>query len=390
MQLTSYAQVKPWAKAVREVVLRRSMPPWHSDKTASHAFRNDRSLNDAEIQTLVAWVDGGAKEGRPAPHPPVESRGPGGWRLGKPDLVIRVPGFKVPAKGTIEYTFLVSQTGFSEDKWVAAAEWKIDQRQVVHHMNAFVRPPGSSYVATAPAGQFYVASKSERLARRSDEKETDRRELLVGYEPGYNPTPWGEGHAKLLRKGSDFVFEMHYTANGKEATDYSELGIYFAKQPPAQRVLTISPADSKLAIPPGNGNFESAVKATFVTDVRLISLQPHMHLRGKAYRITAKYPDGRREVLVNVPKYDFNWQTTYFLREPLALPAGTELECTGWFDNSPNNPNNPDPTKTIYWGDQSWEEMNIGFLEVAFDAHRSPEVAVLSDTTRPGSQVSSR
>jgi hypothetical protein len=255
-------------------------------------------------------------------------------------------------------------------------------------MNAFVRPPGSSYVAAAPIRQFYVAKTTERAARRADEREVDRRELLVGYEPGYRPAPWGDGEAKLIRKGSDIVFEIHYTANGKEAVDYSELGLYFAKEPPRQRVLTISPADSKFVIPAGDDDYRSFTAATFKQPVRLVSLQPHMHLRGKAYRFEAVFPDGRRETLLNVPRYDFNWQTTYFLKDPLDLPEGTRLECTAWFDNSPNNRFNPDPTKEVRWGDQSWEEMNIGFTEVAFDARVDPDIATLSGTTQPGSTSS--
>jgi hypothetical protein len=166
-------------------------------------------------------------------------------------------------------------------------------------------------------------------------------------------------------------------------TDYSELGIYFAKSAPAQRVFTITPADSKLAIPPGDGNYRSFVYAELQAPARLISMQPHMHLRGKAYRIDAVYPDGRRDVLLNVPRYDFNWQTTYFLKSPIDLPKGTKLECTAWFDNSVNNAANPDPAKTIYWGDQSWEEMNVGFMEIAFDVGADADIVKLSDTTKP-------
>jgi hypothetical protein len=238
-------------------------------------------------------------------------------------------------------------------------------------------------VKTAPPGQLYVASKDERGARRADEREVDRRELLLGYEPGYRPIAWGPTQGKLLRRGSDIVFEMHYTANGKAVADYSELGIYFAKTKPAQRVMTITPADSKLAIPPGESNHRSFVYAELQAPARLISMQPHMHLRGKAYRIDAVYPDGRRETLINVPRYDFNWQTTYFLKSPIDLPKGAKLECTAWFDNSPNNPANPDPAKTIYWGDQSWEEMNVGFMEIAFPASADADIVKLSDTTKP-------
>lgn len=382
MSMLSYQETRPWAKAIRQAVLKRTMPPWHADAESSQRIHNSRLMPEAEVQQLVAWADGGAIEGAPV-NPIAVTKADAKYTLGKPDMVIRIPGFEVPAEGTVRYTFLVTPTNLTEDKWVSAAEWKIDQRAVVHHINAFVRPPGSSYVATAPKGQLYVASGAERSFRHPNEREIDRRELLVGYEPGYRPIPWGPRQAKLIRKGSDIVFEIHFTTNGKAAIDHSELGIYFAKQAPAERVVTITPADSKLAIPAGDPNYRSFVWAELKSAAKLISLQPHMHLRGKAYRIDAVYPDGRRDTLVNVPRYDFNWQTTYFLKDPIALPKGTKLECTGWFDNSPNNPANPDPTKVIHWGDQSWEEMNVGFIEIAFDRRGDGDIVTLSDTTKP-------
>lgn len=382
MAFTTYAETRPWAKAIKQSVLKRSMPPWHADAATSARIHNSRLLSEEEVRQLVAWVDGGAGEGKKLGAARVAA-GAAGWTLGQPDLIVRIPGFKVPESGTLPYTFLVTPTGLSEDKWVAAAEWKIDKRSVVHHINAFIRPAGSSYVKSAPTREFYVATKDERGARRADEREVDRRELMLGYEPGYRPIAWGPAQGKLLRRGSDIVFEMHYTANGQTVVDYSELGIYFAKTPPAQRVFTITPADSKLAIPPGDGNYRSFVYAELQAPARLISMQPHMHLRGKAYRIDAVYPDGRRDVLLNVPRYDFNWQTTYFLKSALDLPKGTKLECTAWFDNSANNPANPDPAQTIYWGDQSWEEMNVGFMEIAFDARADADIVKLSDTTKP-------
>jgi hypothetical protein len=385
MAFTSYKETRPWAQAIRQAVLQGTMPPWHADAGTTPRFKNARVLSGDERDILVRWAESGAAEGAVVERKTVLDDRANGWRLGKPDFVVRVPGYKVPASGTLQYTFLVTPTGFTEDTWIAAAEWKIDQRRVVHHMNAFVRPPGSSYVATAPAGQLYVASRSERAARRTDEREIDRRELLLGYEPGYRPAPWGEGQAKLIPKGSDIVLEIHYTANGKEAVDSSELGLYIAQQPPKQRVLTISPADSRFVIPPGDASFQSFAAATFKWPVRLVSLQPHMHLRGKAYEFSVVYPDGRRDLLLRVPRYDFNWQTTYFLKEPMELPRGARLECTAWFDNSANNKANPNPNEEVRWGDQSWEEMNIGFTEVAFDARLDPDIATLSGTTQPGS-----
>jgi len=385
MPLGTYAQARPWAKAIRQAVAQGTMPPWHADPAMSVRFHNERSLTAAEKKTILEWVDGGAAEGKAGVQEMAPTAAEGGWRLGKPDLIIRVPKFAVPASGTIQYTFLVTPTALPEAKWIAAAEWKIDQKTLVHHINAFVRPKGSSYVSDAPPGELFVASKASRGARRPDEREADRRELLLGYEPGYRPEAWGKGRAKLLPKDADIVFEIHYTANGKAVTDESELGIYFAKDAPTERVLTITPADNAFAIPPGDGNFQSSTAATLKRDLTLLSLQPHMHLRGKSYRIAARYPDGRVENLIDVPRYDFNWQTTYFLAQPKVLPKGTVLECLAHFDNSANNRFNPDSTQTVRWGDQSWEEMNIGFMEVVFPAGVDPDVVTLSGTTRPGS-----
>src|SRR5688572_13799379 len=190
MSLTSYSEARPWAKAIRQAVAKGTMPPWHADPSQSVAFHNDRSMTAAERQTLLDWVDAGAQEGKAVAAAPRSAVG-GSWQLGKPDLIVRVPRYAVPASGTIQYTFLVTPTDFPSAKWIAAAEWKIDQRSMVHHINAFIRPKGSSYVSDAPAGEFFVASKGSRAARRPDEREADRRELMLGYEPGYRPHPWG-------------------------------------------------------------------------------------------------------------------------------------------------------------------------------------------------------
>lgn len=376
MSFESSQSIRPWAKAMRNSILKGSMPPWHADEPSSAHLARIRALDPKDKATLLSWLEKGAPADQPFNLKPPAS--PTTWQLGKPDVILKIPAAQIPASRTLQYTFLVSKLNLRADQWISAAEWKIDQRQVVHHINAFVRPPGSSYVKEAPAGQLYVATREERAARRTDEREIDRRELLLGYEPGYVPQTWGEGSAKLIRAGSDMVFGIHYTANGKSVVDSSELGLYFAKTKPIERVLTIPPADSNLAIPPGEPNYQSHVTATLIDDAKLVSLQPHMHLRGKAYRI-----DLDQTTVLNVPSYDFNWQTTYFLKQPIQLKKGAVLSCTAWFDNSPNNRFNPDPTKTITWGDQSWEEMNVGFMEIAIPATRDPDIVKLSGTTRP-------
>ncbi len=375
MAFTSYQDTRPWAKAIREAVLSRTMPPWQADPNHSLRFQNDRSLSAAEVRTITAWVDAGAPEG-PAIAYAEPAPSDSGWKLGKPDLVVRVPGFRVPAKGEVPYQFLIVPTKFTTDHWIRAAEFRIDKRSVVHHMNAFVRPPGSSYLEGLPAGTFVLPTLAQRRVGRPKEGIFERRELLIGYEPGYRPIPWAENQAKLIRAGSDIVLEMHFTATGKEQTDYSEVGLYFASQPPRERVLSTQTQDMGITIPPGDPAFHSTATIQFDAPVTLISLQPHMHLRGKSMRLTARYPDGRQETLLDVPRYSFNWQTTYFLEKPKRLPAGTTIESVAVFDNSPNNPYNPDPSKTILWGDQSWDEMHIGFMEIAIEAERNAETLI--------------
>jgi hypothetical protein len=367
MAFVDYAGTRPWAKAIREAVLRGTMPPWHADPKASTTFHNDRSLSSAEIRTITDWVDAGAPEGERRAYPAPE-KSPGGWTLGKPDLIFKVPNMKIPAKGDIPYTFVAFPTGLERDTWVSAAEWKIDQRSVVHHVNAFTRPPGSSYVAGYPALQFFVPTLAQRRVGRPNEGAFERRELLVGYEPGYRPVPWGPSGGKLIKAGSDIVVEAHYNASGKETIDASELGIYFAKEPPAERVVTLSVQNMSFVIPPGEPNYQSDASVSFAEPVKVVSVQPHMHLRGKAMKLRAVYPGGIVKPLIDVPKYDFNWQTIYFLSEPMPLPPGGKVECFAWFDNSPNNKYNPDPKRAVPWGDQSWDEMHIGFTEIAFDA----------------------
>ncbi len=367
MAFTNFSDTRPWANAIRDAVVKGAMPPWHADAKASVAFQNDRSLAAAERETIVAWATSGAQEGKAIDYP-APAKHDSGWKLGKPDLVLRIPGFQVPAKGEVPYTFVVFQTNLKRDTWVSAAEWQIDKRSVVHHMNAFVRPPGSSYVEGYRPLEFFVPTVSQRRVGRPGEGAYQRRELLIGYEPGYAPIPWGPKLGKLIQAGSDIVFECHFNPNGEATVDSSELGIYFSQEPPAERVVSLSVQNMNFTIPPGDGNFRSDASVTFDTPVRVISVQPHMHLRGKAMRIEAAVPGASAAPVIDVPRYDFHWQTTYFLREPLHLPHGARLDCAAWFDNSPNNKYNPDPTRAVPWGDQSRDERHIGFVEVAFDA----------------------
>jgi hypothetical protein len=337
MPLTTYQEARPWAKAMKQAVLQRKMPPWLAD---SHygTFVNDRHLSDREVETLVAWIDGGAPEGDPKLTPPVPAFETG-WNIGKPDKVIDIgTDYEVPAQGTVAYQYFTAPTGFTEDVWVESAEVRPDKRSAVHHIIAFIQEPG------APAGQGPLNN------------------LLVGYAPGEQPLRLAPGTAKLVKAGSKIMFQVHYTPNGKALKDRSYIGLKFAKQPPQYRAITANATNRRFVIPPGDPAFE--VKSTWTArqETVLVNLMPHMHLRGKDFKFTLVYPDGREEVILNVPKYDFNWQLQYDLKTPITLPEGTRIDCVAHFDNSPNNKFNPDPTKEVKWGDQTWEEMMMGFF----------------------------
>jgi hypothetical protein len=370
----TYSETRPWAKAIRESVLLRKMPPWLADPHFGK-FANDRSLTKREVDTLVAWVDGGAREGkanqRPKPREFVE-----GWNVGQPDVVLEMPlDYQVPATGTIEYQHFVVPTGFTEDKWVQVAEMRAGNRALVHHAAIFVRTPESKtkWLADLKPGEPYGTKNQRWFIGR-----TMYDELLSFYVPGGVPYALPPGQAKLIRAGSDIIFQIHYTANGKPGTDRSRIGLVFSKDPPTERVHSLTITNVKLLIPPGVADFPVQANFSLPRDVKLVSLNPHMHLRGKSFEFRAIYPTGESETLLRVPNYSFSWQLYYYLAEQKILPGGTRIECTGRYDNSPNNPNNPDPTKEVRWGDQSWEEMLIGTVDLAI-----PPQMDLMDLYRP-------
>lgn len=379
MAFLTYQQTRPWAKAVRQAVLTRQMPPWFADP-AHGRWSNDRRLERADIDTLVAWVDSGAREGNPADAPkPVEWVR--GWGIGKPDMVFEMPrAFTVPASGTVDYQYVIIPTGLTEDKWVRMAEARPGNRKVVHHIIAFVREPGSKWFADqkpgvpfAPRPQAETGRRGEPQPRRSgDAGGFSGQEFLVGFAPGSPPEALAPGKAKLLKAGSDLVLQLHYTANGESASDKSAIGIVFATEAPRQRVFTSAVTTNRISIPPGAARHEVSASLTLREDAELVSLLPHMHLRGRSFLYKAVYPTGETEVLLNVPGYRFDWQLWYQFAEPKHIPRGTRLEVTGTFDNSANNRFNPDPTKEVHWGEQSWEEMMMGFFDVAIDVHMNP------------------
>lgn len=364
MSFLDYEHTRPWAKAIRETVLAKRMPPWFADPKYGK-FHNARVLADAEIQTLTAWADMGAAAGdrkdAPVPLAFVE-----GWNIGTPDRIVEMPQpYEVPAKGTIEYTYFVLPLNLKEKAWVEAAEVRPGARSVVHHVIAYVRPPGSKWLRDVPPGVPHVPKKGVGEG-------SGAMELLVGYAPGLQPTAYAPGTAKLLEPGSDLVFQMHYTADEKSTPDQTRIGLRFARQPATRRAMTVPIINSKFVIPPGADNHRADAKFVFHADATLVGLMPHMHLRGKDFQYDAVYPTGERETLLRVPRYDFNWQLFYNLAEAKSIPKGTRLECVAHFDNSANNKHNPDPTVEVRWGDQSWEEMMIGWFDVAFPASMDP------------------
>jgi len=371
MPLLTYSQARPFAKAIREAVLLKKMPPWFADPGAGK-FRNDQSLARAEVETLKAWADTGAAEGDPGEAPPARQF-VDGWQIGEPDVTIEMPkAYQVAATGTIEYTYVIIPTNFGEDRWIQSAEIRPGNRAVVHHIVGFTREPGSKWLREYPIGEPFVPAPRPGTKRRSSdgdrlEEGTLNDEWMVGYAPGMPADRFEPGQARLLKKGADLVLSLHYTTNGKAAEDRSRVGLIFAKEPPRQRIYTLGARNNKFVIPPGAANHKVEASATLKSGVELVYLQPHMHLRGKAAEMRAVYPTGEREVLLRVPRYDFNWQLNYMPATAKVLPKGTRIEATCVFDNSVNNPHNPDPKAEVRWGDQSWEEMAIGFFIVAFD-----------------------
>lgn len=346
MALIDYDDVTAWSGMIREVVSDRRMPPWYADPKHGK-WSNDRRLNTEDYETLLAWIDQGMPRGKDEDMPPPRPF-PEGWKIGKPDLVISIPTeFEVPAKmprGGVPYKYLWVETNFDEDKWIERAEAKPGAPEVVHHILAFIVPPGKRFIPGNPDTP-----------------------VLCGMAPGEQPFMLATGSAKFIPKGSRLLFQMHYTPNGKAQKDRSSIGLIFAKEPPQRKVVTLPVYNLLFRIPPGDPNYLVEANWTFKQDGYIVGLMPHMHVRGKDYLLKATYPDGKEETVLNVPRFNFNWQGVYRPVEPLRMPKGTKLHAVAHFDNSADNPNNPDPRAAVFWGDQTWEEMMIGWIDFAYD-----------------------
>jgi peroxiredoxin len=339
--LLTYEAARDWSAMIREVVTEGRMPPWHADPKHGK-FLNDRSLSESERKLLLMWIEQGCVQGdtKDLPGPRVFSAG---WLIGTPDAVLTMPRvFDVPAiapKGGIPYQHFVLETNFEADVFVKAVQLEPGNRAVVHHMIVFI--------GDAPA---------ETRGTTAD------RNVLAGWVPGSKAAKFPDGLGVRIPKGAKLTLEMHYTANGTAQSDRSSIGLVVSKQRPRHEVRSRFILNDKFKIPAGTANHEVTASTTFEKDAVILVMTPHMHLRGKDFLVRAVYPDGRRDILLSVPKYDFNWQHGYILKDPLPVPAGTRIECVAHFDNSPDNPNNPDPTQEVRWGDQSWEEMMLGVI----------------------------
>lgn len=345
--LQSYEDVKGHAKMIASVLEEGIMPPWNADARFDGVFANQRKILPAEKELVLRWIAEGMPRGKPA-EDPKPAKWPQGWSIGTPDVVLMpkldardgkplpAEGYAVPREGVVEYQHFTVKTSYPEDRWIQALEVKPGAADVVHHVLVAIQQANG---------------------------EIDERSYLAVYVPGDTPSVYPKGYAKRLRAGATLVFQVHYTPNGKQRHDRSSMAIVFAKEPPEFEVVTSSAINEEFNIPPGADNHEVRAESMIEEDVGLVGLFPHMHKRGKDFRFVAHMPDGSEQELL-LAHYDFNWQESYLLPDPMYLPAGTKIECVGHFDNSSGNPNNPDPSVSVHWGPQTFEEMFIGYYDI--------------------------
>ena len=365
LPLETYEQVRPLASAIRRVTENKTMPPWFADSRFGR-FSNDPSLTSDQITTLSAWANAHAPKGNPRDAPPLVNW-TRGWNIEKPDVVLEMPRPKrLPAEGDVPYQYIILPTHFNEDRWVRMSEIRPGNRMVVHHAVAYIRDPNSSWLRGAPIGIPFSADDLPTEAQRRDAMSTTSDILLV-YAPGSLPDQWPEGFAKLIPAGSDIVLQMHYTTHGHAMEDRTSIGLVFSKQTPQKRVLTLQLTNDRFLIPPGDPDHRVEIHGTLPNDALLLSFFPHMHLRGKTFEYNIIKPGGKIETLLRIPHYDFYWQLSYRLADPIPLTAGTTLQAVATFDNSKNNPHNPDSESAVTWGEQTWAEMMVGFFDVGVD-----------------------
>jgi len=395
MSLLTYGDARPWARSIATQVAKGTMPPWHADP-AHGQFLNDRSLSTVEKDTIAKWVAAGAPEGNPADLP-AQPTYASGWQIGQPDAVFALgEDYPVPANGTIEYKYFEVPTNFTEDKWIQSFEVRPGTPSVVHHVIVYSRSPrrpqptaeqrpqsqgqgprrGAPFTFAAnmdvSEGDAVVSAKrAPNNDRPAPEGGMDS--FVGGFAPGQGVRVFQPGTAVRLPAGSTLIFQMHYTATGTATTERSKIGMVFAKEPPKQEVIVAALINRNFTLPAGAPATRVDAEMTIETDMTIWSLMPHTHVRGRRWEIQATYPDGRTEIVLAVPKYDFNWQTDYVFKQPLKLPKGTKIRTSAWYDNSAASKTNPDPTVDVHWGEQTWQEMQ--FTAFAFTIDQAPKPA---------------
>jgi len=398
MSLLDYKSARPWARAMKEAVVSRKMPPWFADPNYVH-FRNDRRLAQKDIDVIVKWAETGAAEGDAKDVPPPVQWPEKGWQI-KPDVIVDMPEFKVPAKGVLEWTDITIPSPFKEDTWVTSMEILPDHPEVIHHIGVLFRPHTPDVVYNKPewsdiprddGGNAFPHKKGESVPfGGSLRQRAGIATIEASYVPGISAFDYRiYGAGKLVKAGTDLVLSMHYTPNGAEILDHSKLGFTIAKREPDRRYTTFaisSPSDADtFAIPPNTANWESPLaEATFQEDCEMVWMQPHMHIRGKDMTYTLVFPDGRKQTILHVPRYDFNWQLGYEVEQPIRIPKGTRIVVYAHFDNSANNRFNPDPNRTVYYGNQSWEEMMQPWFAVIMDKKLDPSKLLRRNAPAPG------
>lgn len=369
-----YDSVKPKLGKMKVMVRTGRMPPWQAVGERG-VFRNDRRLSDDEKDVIMRWLDSGAKPGDMTRLPP-RPRFADGWEIGTPDLVVSMPEeFTVPASGEVEYMYFEAPTNLTEEKWVQAIEIMPGSRDVVHHVLVYARapaPPAAQQAATPPSQAAAPATRPQPLFLRNPayaiQTEPPRRDsthppprnrgaLIGSTAPGTNVVSFPAGTALRLRPGTILTFQMHYTAHGHETRDRTAVGFRFAPEMPKEEIFAGAFTNGSFTIPAGARDVAVPSEITPTEPVKIWGLLPHTHLRGARWRYALERPDGTSEVVLDVPRYDFNWQTYYLFEKPLEIPAGVKLTSMAWYDNSASNKDNPDPTKDVKWGDQTWEEM---------------------------------
>jgi mono/diheme cytochrome c family protein len=377
-------------KDISDVLREGKMPPWHAVAPPG-TFRNERRLPDADRRTILRWIASGAQLGDGSRMPPTPTFSTD-WEIGTPDAVLTMPEeFHVPARGTVEYMYFEVPTNFTEDKWVQAIEIKPGARDVVHHVLLFARPPdappnaaarpsvvaaGAPAAAPAPAPKPVLSFDSVNKivdAPRTDSLHAPPKRVgsLIGTTaPGTNVLTFPEGTALRIRAGSILTFQMHYTAKGHDRMDRSAVGFRFAKEMPSEQIIATHFVNGLFTLAAGAKDVMVPSGVTFNEPVRIYGLFPHTHLRGKRWEYTLIKADGSSEIILDVPKYDFNWQTYYLFAKPLEISAGARIVARAWYDNSPDNPDNPDPSATVHWGDQTWEEMQYTGILYSVNSRR--------------------